>query len=283
MRCLCPILIKDKFGYVQQVPCGQCLHCRLNHARMWSIRIENESRQYKDNVFLTLTYDDEHLPPNGSLVKEDLTLFFKRFRKAIGKPVRYFACGEYGDKYGRPHYHIIFFNVSERDKVFKDLIYDPKTHGYHCVCPSWDKGLVHIGFVTIDSANYVAGYVVKKQKGLNAKKFYADRGIIPEFVVMSRRPGIGSAFLEANKGRLAKKNYVVCKGFKYALPRYYADRLGNWLERRKVAAEQDEARRQQLEADAQRNGKSVYQWSYEVDLQAEANTKARLNLKEKTL
>ena len=281
MRCRCPILVKKKSGLIAQVPCGQCIHCRLNHARMWSIRIMHEAELWKDNIFLTLTYDDEHLPANGTLVKKHLTDFFKRFRQAIKKPVRYFACGEYGSKYHRPHYHIILHNVSKDDIVFTDLSYDKKTHGWYCNCLAWSMGLCHIGSVTVDSANYVAGYVVKKQKGKNAKDYYAKLGVIPEFCVMSRKPGLGFGYLQEHMSSLSKKMYVFCKGYKYALPRFYADRMNNASERRDYAMEQEEKRFSELKKKAERNGRSVYQLAEEEDIQAEANTRARLKQKER--
>lgn len=193
MKCTSPFK-KVIDGVVHTLPCGQCMACRLNHARMWSIRISHEASTHCHNVFLTLTYDDEHLPADRSVHKRDLQLFFKRLRKSLGTKIRYFACGEYGDKFNRPHYHAIVFGLSPDCAVFKDKKYDKKTKGYYCTLSCWDKGFVHIGDVTVDSANYVAGYVTKKIKGKNAAEYYASKGIEPEFVLMSRRPGIGSDF-----------------------------------------------------------------------------------------
>ena len=193
MKCTSPFK-KEIDGVVYTLPCGQCMSCRLNHARMWSIRISHEASTHLHNVFLTLTYDDEHLPVDNSVHKRDLQLFFKRLRKSLGTKIRYFACGEYGDKFGRPHYHAIVFGLSADCAVFRNKKFDRKTQGYYCDMPCWDKGFVHIGSVTVDSANYVAGYVTKKLKGKNAKDYYLQKGIEPEFVLMSRRPGIGSDF-----------------------------------------------------------------------------------------
>lgn len=209
MRC-CHPWKKEVNGVITTLPCGNCMACRLNHARMWSIRIVHEASLYANNVFLTLTYDDEHLPENGTLVKRDLQLFMKRFRKCVGK-VRYYACGEYGDKFGRPHYHLVVFGIGLDDPVFKDKKYDKKSNGYHCKLASWDKGLVHIGTVTVDSANYVAGYVVKKFKGKGAKEHYDELGVIPEFVLMSRRPGIGADFFGDTPCVMAISDFVGVK------------------------------------------------------------------------
>lgn len=192
MKCSSPFK-KLVNGVMVELACGQCMACRLNHARMWSIRISQEASLYKDNTFLTLTYDDEHLPKNASLVKRDIQLFMKRFRKMIGSKVRYFLCGEYGDKFKRPHYHVILFGVPRDCKLFS-LRRTKVKNGYRCSIPCWKYGFAHVGSVTVDSANYVAGYITKKLKGRGAKEYYLSKGIEPEFVLMSRRPGIGADF-----------------------------------------------------------------------------------------
>lgn len=225
MKCTSPFrkVIDD---VVRELPCGQCMACRLNHARMWSIRISHEASCHAHNVFLTLTYDDEHLPADGSVHKRDLQLFFKRLRKELkGAKLRYFCCGEYGDKFGRPHYHCVIFGLGMESKVFKNKRFDAKTNGYHCQMDSWPCGLCHIGTVTVDSANYVAGYVTKKLKGKGAKEHYANLGIQPEFVLMSRRPGIGADFFYRQKKQMENLGFVWCKDKKYALPRFYQERI----------------------------------------------------------
>lgn len=117
MKCPYPITVKNPLlGYVQ-VPCGKCLICQRNLVHDWSMRMRYESQDSKSVYFITLTYDDEHLPINDNgyvtLVKADLQKFFKRLRKSI--KVRYFAVGEYGSKFGRPHYHIILFTKHKID------------------------------------------------------------------------------------------------------------------------------------------------------------------------
>ena len=122
MRCTSPvrIQIKNKRGIPDtrypdglEVPCGKCMACRQQKRKEWSMRVLHESTEYRNECFTTLTYSDDNLPENGSLVKRDLQLFFKRLRKALppSQKIRYFACGEYGDTYFRPHYHTILFNL----------------------------------------------------------------------------------------------------------------------------------------------------------------------------
>ena len=142
------------------VPCGRCLACRISKRREWSLRMLHELADYDDAMFLTLTYNDDNLPPNGSLVKADLQKFFKRLRKRLdvdGRKIRYFACGEYGEQTQRPHYHAIIFGLSLRDED-KQLVVD-----------SWDKMSWHVpqikkkafGMVEPDSIAYVAQYIDK--------------------------------------------------------------------------------------------------------------------------
>lgn len=119
VKCVKPRVIKCADGQHRTVPCGQCIACRLNKVRDWTLRIMHEAKFYKDNVFLTITYSPENLPADGSIHKEDLQLFLKRLRKALGEEkIRYFACGEYGEKYSRPHYHLIIFGIGQNHPIF---------------------------------------------------------------------------------------------------------------------------------------------------------------------
>lgn len=192
------------------VPCGQCIACRLNKARQWSIRCMHEARYHTDNTFVTLTYAPEFVPLSGSLVKQDLQKFFKRLRKR-GYTFRYYACGEYGDVGGRPHYHAILFGIARDLRSQRDL------------SDCWRFGFVHLGDVTLDSANYVAGYVVKKQTGKEGKAYYKSKGLLPPFCLMSRRPGVGAQWKAEFGLEAIKRGYVTAKGKVYGLPRYYRD------------------------------------------------------------
>lgn len=125
--------------------------------------------------FVTLTYNKEHLPPDGSLVPRDLQLFLKRLRTNTQLPIRYFGVGEYGDLSWRPHYHLALFGVPRE--------------GEPLVNRAWGKGFVKSGDLTMESAQYVAGYVVKK---LTRADDPALEGRYPEFARMSLRPGIGA-------------------------------------------------------------------------------------------
>lgn len=159
--------------------CGQCLPCTISRRRIWANRITLESFKHAKNSFVTLTYDDEHLPPGGSLEPRDLQLFLKRLRNQFQSKLRFFACGEYGDVSQRPHYHAAIFGcgVEDADKIER----------------SWHHGHTFTGELTPDSAKYIAGYVTKKMTNPeNPHHAYLLSGRHPEFARMSNRPGIGA-------------------------------------------------------------------------------------------
>jgi hypothetical protein len=109
------------------VKCGQCSGCKLENARQWAIRIKHEASMHPQNSFITLTYDNEHLPPTGTLVLKHWQDFMKRLRKKYShKKLSFYHCGEYGEKQGRPHYHAIIFNHQ-----FSDLIPIPRKKDLH--------------------------------------------------------------------------------------------------------------------------------------------------------
>ena len=178
--------------------CGQCLPCRINRRRIWANRITLEAAQYEENCFLTLTYDDDHLPPDNNLDPLALTLFLKRLRKwydgKFNRKFRYFGVGEYGDQSGRPHYHLALFGfpTCQRGKT------SPRRNGSCCeycdtVRKVWGFGLVELAGLEPASASYVAGYVTKK---LTDKDNPLLEGRHPEFARMSNRPGIGAGMMD---------------------------------------------------------------------------------------
>lgn len=217
MKCTCVQYRKNKdgIGYTSY-PCGQCIACRLNRVRDWTIRLMHENRFHEHSVFLTLTYDEVHLPFDRSVHKEDVQNFMKRLRNHK-KDIRFFACGEYGEKYSRPHYHLIIFGLSMNDPLFKGKVYDRKSKGYYLLSPLWKNGNMYIGDVTYSSCRYVASYVNKKQFGKKGKDFYEKNKIEPEFTLMSRRPGIGAEFVNFTKvcSEEIKPLFLMVKGQLY--------------------------------------------------------------------
>lgn len=223
MTCTSPVMIHDGYKGFMTVPCGKCIGCKMDKARDWSVRIQNEAKMHDESVFITLTYDDEHLPEDRQLHKKDVQNFMKRLREYI-KPdkVRYFLCGEYGDTFMRPHFHIICFGLSKFDaRVFKD--HCKACGGYVVKCKAWDLGRVHLGNVTNGSAGYVARYTIKKAG--KDSRWYKDNDLVPEFIQMSLRPGIGFGFMQKFKNDILTGFKVIVNGHKYRIPRYYKDKL----------------------------------------------------------
>lgn len=172
------------------LPCGKCEQCRINQSSQYAVRAVMESQKWPKNAFLTLTYDNDHLPKKRTLKKADLQKFWKRLRKS-GEKIRYLACGEYGPNTRRPHYHAIVFNYWPEDcELFsfnhkEDYLYTSKK-----LSKIWGNGYVIVAPVNYETCAYVARYVVKKAYGLN-KEFNLKQGLEPEFVLSSRRPGLG--------------------------------------------------------------------------------------------
>lgn len=176
---------------VLEIPCGKCAGCRIDQANDWATRAYLESTKYKKNAFITLTYNNENIPKNRTLIKRDLQLFWKRLRKS-GEDIRYIACGEYGPTTLRPHYHAIIYNYWPEDAVFfKKNLSNDYLFTSEKLNKIWGKGYTIIGHVTYETAAYVARYVYKKAFGLN-KQWNIKHGRTPEFTLSSRRPGIGA-------------------------------------------------------------------------------------------
>lgn len=179
----------------------------------------HEAKQYEDNVSVTLTYDDKHVPSNGSLRPADFVEFMKRLRWHMGK-VRFFQCGEYGDELGRPHHHALLFGMDFPDRRYYRLSESgSKLYTSGKLDAIWGQGQCTLGAVTFESAAYVARYVMKKITGPPAASHYG--GKIAEYVTMSRRPGIGRLYIERNRSDVYPRDEVVVRGFPCRPPRYY--------------------------------------------------------------
>ena len=235
---------KNRFSELSyiDIPCGKCIGCRLDYSRQWADRCMLEAQYHEKNCFITLTYDNDNLPPAKEfidnttgeirksnihpLVKKDFQDFMKRLRDRVGydTPIRYYACGEYGSESFRPHYHAIIFGYNfDNDRVFYkknfrgDIYY--KSDFLDSV---WNNGITMVADLEWDCCAYVARYVAKK---LGNKLDYAKYDIPKEFVVMSRRPGIARQFYDDNKETLIKDKRIYLstdKGSKRIhTPRYY--------------------------------------------------------------
>lgn len=207
-----------------EVPCGKCIGCRLERSRQWAIRCIHEASLHEDNCFITLTYNDENLPEDGSVNVEHFQKFMKRLRKHFqDKKIRFFHCGEYGDQNERPHYHAILFNVDFDDKKLYKNDNNTRTYTSETLERLWPFGFCIIGGVTFESAAYVARYITKKITGPDADDHYQGRK--PEYITMSRRPGIASGWFEKWKNDVYPHDYVVVNGKKIGVPKFYDNKL----------------------------------------------------------
>lgn len=216
-----------------ELPCGQCIGCRLERSRQWAMRCLHESSLYDRNSFITLTYDDSNLPPGGSLDYSDFQKFMKRLRKNSKSSVRFYMGGEYGESTLRPHFHACLFGYDFPDKVyFRKSSSGEKLYTSKFLESLWPYGLSSIGDVTFQSAAYIARYCVQKVTGDAASLHYAcdefiDRdgvirhSVVPEFNHMSLKPGIGARWLSKYQTDVFPRDYVVVNGVKTKPPKYY--------------------------------------------------------------
>lgn len=269
-------------GYVDMpvtVGCGQCYGCRLEYSRQWAIRCMHEAQMHENNAFITLTYNDEHLPENKSIDKEVIKKFFKRLRKKLGIKIRYFACGEYGEKSGRPHYHALIFGYDFPDKMVwqrtasGQIIYRSEILESVWTDPVTKKslGYTSVGEVTFESAAYVARYVMKKRKGnTEESEKYSERynmvdsetgelhQVEPEFCLMSRGRrkdgdgGIGYKWYQKYKGD-TDKDFITLRGMKMKIPKYY----DSMLEIEDEIDYQNKKRKRQKEANKHKDDNTI--------------------------
>lgn len=183
-----------------QVPCGRCDGCRAERSQQWAIRMYHEAQLHDRNCFLTFTYADAP----DALDKTHFQDFLKRARHHFS--FRYFACGEYGEQTHRPHYHAIFFGEDFLDgavEVNSELYTHPQLQEL------WGHGHIAIAPVSMATCCYVAGYVNKKI------------GDEDTFSLMSRRPGIGSGWLEKFADEIVRNGSVVVEGKELPIPQRY--------------------------------------------------------------
>lgn len=230
----------------QEIPCGKCIGCRLDYSRQWANRCMLELQYCRSAYFVTLTYDDFHVPhasytdlDTGELLdcltlrKRDFQLFMKRLRKEFGDGIRFFACGEYGSSTFRPHYHAILFNLHLDDlEVYKRVEQGFTYYNSPRFSACWSEcskgyrrpiGFAVLANVTWETCAYVARYVTKKLKGAEAD-FYSLHNIEPEFCLMSRKPGIARQYFEDHPDVMEYEYINVSTaegGRKFRPPRYY--------------------------------------------------------------
>lgn len=225
---------ENSFGVSMQVPCGQCIGCRIKRSRDWAIRCTHEAQYQaekgKPSCFITLTYNPDNLPAYGSLVKPDYQKFMKRLRKKFpDEKISYYMCGEYGHKLGRPHYHACLFGFCFTDLQLWKLSGKEKLYRSPTLEKLWTKGYSSVGAFTWNTAAYVARYVLKKRWGESAHQHYMTcdeytgelNSIEPEYTAMSTKPAIGKKWFEKYGGDVFPHDHVIHKGRRDTPPRYY--------------------------------------------------------------
>ena len=241
--------ISSKFALTEfvEIPCGQCIECRLQRSRRWADRCMLELGYHESSYFITLTYDNEHIPKNplidfetgeiyaenATLVKKDLQDFMKRLRRAYEykgyeNKLRFFACGEYGSQTLRPHFHIIVFGLKLDDlTLYKRNFNGDNLYNSAFISKLWKKGFSVVGDVTWQSCAYVARYIMKKHLGKDSD-FYDVYNIEPEFTLMSRKPGIARQYYDEHKDELFYQDFVSIptkEGAKQIFPPPYYEKL----------------------------------------------------------
>lgn len=214
-------------GVPMKLPCGQCVGCRLERSRQWAMRCMHEKRFHDVSWFVTLTYDNEHLPPDGSLRKSDFQNFCKRLR-FHKHPFRFYMCGEYGETNRRPHYHMILYGMNFHDLKFYKTAGEARLYTSKELESVWQNGFVVLGEVTFESCAYVARYVIDKVAGPKSEDWYSwvdDDGVVhevlPEYNDMSRRPGIGSEYFKRYHAEVYAHDSVIVNGREVRPPRFY--------------------------------------------------------------
>ena len=218
------------------LPCAQCVGCRLERSRQWAMRCMHEAQLHQNNCFITLTYDNTYLPSDGSLHYKDFQLFLKRLRKKFRfNRIRYYMAGEYGESFGRPHFHACIFGIDFHDKkLWKRTASGSLLYRSEDLETLWPFGYSSVGDVNFESAAYVARYIMKKaiksQHSTEEWKWankYTDLKtgeivqIKPEFTKMSLKPGIGADWYKKYKSDVYPNDYVVVRGKKLKPPKAY--------------------------------------------------------------
>lgn len=245
-----PLVFSVKEGHKDQtvqIKCGQCIECKMEHARQWAIRCMCEQQiteeKGKRSCFATFTYNEENVPYvesesmegvyHQTLFKRDMQLYIKRVRKK-GYKFRYFCAGEYGGRFERPHYHAIIFGYVPTGLQLVDI----SDSGYNVynsdeMDEDWTHGLTYVQELCFETAFYCAGYALKKLSGKGEyfeKKYgvkdaseYYD-GKQPEFVTMSRRPGIGAEFYDKYRKDMYPKDRLKMNNVEMLPPRFFYER-----------------------------------------------------------
>lgn len=221
MTCVSPKTIRQgSYGDTITVPCGKCMSCRIQRTNEWTTRLENEMNYHKDSCFITLTYDDDHLPGGmpGTLEPKHAQDFIKRLRFYIKQKIKYYLVGEYGENTQRPHYHMIIFGWKPE---LNEGVFIGGQFSSNLVLKCWSYGFNSVGSATHDSIQYVVGYIRKKLNGEKAFQTYGFRN--RPFMRCSQ--GLGLRYALDHRKEIKEELKVTVKGKNRGLPRYYVKKL----------------------------------------------------------
>lgn len=222
-----------KFGDYQDgspiyLPCGKCTGCRTDLTKDWAVRCSHEAQMHTQNCVLTLTFNESNLDANKSLNKADIRNFLKRLRKKIKQKISYLYCGEYGDKFERPHYHVIIFGYNLPDRILlKKSDSGDEMYTSQILDSTWGVGHATIGTMSMASAFYVASYITKFVPTSERDSIYGER--IPEFGHASKKPALGLNWLHKYNSDIFANDKVVIDNQNYRIPRYYLKKLQEGL------------------------------------------------------
>lgn len=216
---------------VLPLPCGKCPECQKDYYTQWATRGSRELARWDTSLFITLTYAPAHMPPDGSLSKQDVQLFIKRVKKHYKSnklnPIRQSYCGEYGETTKRPHYHVILYNCDFTDKKehYKtnqnNQVYTSET-----LTKLWGLGNAEFGYAKPGSIAYLYKYILKKKSRKEKKHPLVieidgvTHEVAHEFIESSRNPGIGAHLRDSKSIR---KGYLSVDGVRKKLPKYYLE------------------------------------------------------------
>lgn len=237
MQCISMVEFYDKETHrMKQFPCGKCIPCRINRSMQWTIRLEYELLTWKRKAsFLTLTYDNEHLPDDQGLHKKDFQDFMKRLRYYQPQKFRYYAVGEYGERekkyhfpglpdgkflHGRPHYHAIVFGLDSSSES-RENVYNAwkKCSKELIINPAYNS----LGTVSKDSIMYVTDYIQKKQFGGNQVTAYGLND--PPFSLCSKGLGFSAFSTQINTDEILESGFLYYNRMKFPIPRYFRDKM----------------------------------------------------------
>lgn len=243
--------------------CGKCESCRRQHVTRIATACEQHMRLESASCYLTLTYDEEHLPENGTLVKKHVDRFIDALRKwiAVNKDdpkwnKAYFGnhqgkfkrvvSGEYGSKTDRPHYHLFIMGFDFPDKEPLPFKKDGKQLFRSKILQHyWPYGTVDYKNADPGAAKYVIKYAMKEK--LHGKEYheqYEQRGLALPFVSVSQ--GIGAEYAQKYQEELFRNGTFISDGKEVALNRRQLQQLAR-IDPERTEQYKEERRKKQLE------------------------------------